>query len=83
MCKRQCFGSGSAFDGRMDPDLHSECGSGYKKSKKFSFLTYRYGYYLGPDPHSPKKLDPGPHKGNADLKHCFADLSFGLCYRIV
>jgi hypothetical protein len=30
----QCFGSGSPFDGRLDPDPHSECGSVSRSCKK-------------------------------------------------
>jgi hypothetical protein len=35
VCPRQCFGSesGSAFYGLLDPDLHCECGFGFKRGK--------------------------------------------------
>jgi hypothetical protein len=37
-------------------------------------LTLFLGYYIqDPDPHSPKKLDPDPHKVNADPKRCLTD----------
>jgi hypothetical protein len=30
----QCFGSGSVFDSRLDPDSYSECGSESRRAKK-------------------------------------------------
>jgi hypothetical protein len=45
-------------------------------SLKFSIFFYfdnifvfKVPYIHDPDPHSPKKLDPEPHKVNADPKH--------------
>jgi hypothetical protein len=39
----------------------------------FLFLTYRY--IQDPDPHSFEKLDPDPHKVNANPKHCFISIA--------
>jgi hypothetical protein len=35
----------------------------------FSLIVLTYTGIQDPDPHSPKKLDPDPHKVNADPKH--------------
>jgi hypothetical protein len=44
-------------------------------SLKFNIFYFDKIFVLriqDPDPHWPKKLDPVPHKVNADPKHCFS-----------
>jgi hypothetical protein len=43
--QRQRFGSGFSLHGRLDPDPHSECGSGSRRSRKKEKmqLNDRYG----------------------------------------